>query len=69
MTYNIPLWFPILFSAALGAVLGSFFNVCIYRIPRGISVVHPPSACPSCKKPVARYDKIMHPEILWCRTS
>ncbi len=32
----------------IGTVLGSFFNVVIYRVPRGESVVRPPSACPAC---------------------
>ncbi|MCD8360428.1 MAG: prepilin peptidase [Acidaminococcaceae bacterium] len=32
----------------LGIVIGSFLNVCIYRLPLGISVVKPPSACGSC---------------------
>jgi leader peptidase (prepilin peptidase)/N-methyltransferase len=31
-----------------GATLGSFFNVVIYRLPRGKSIVHPPSSCPKC---------------------
>lgn len=41
----------ILFGAAcLGACLGSFLNVCIYRIPAGLSIVFPPSHCTKCKQ-------------------
>lgn len=42
----------------LGLVIGSFLNVCIYRLPRGESVVHPRSHCPSCNAMVAAYDNI-----------
>ncbi len=41
-----------------GSAVGSFLNVCIYRIPAGISVVTPPSSCPSCANPIAFYDNI-----------
>lgn len=41
-----------------GACIGSFLNVCIYRIPRKKSIVHPSSACPACEKPVRFYDNI-----------
>ena len=41
-----------------GAVIGSFLNVCIVRIPEKISIVMPPSHCPQCKKPIAFYDNI-----------
>ena len=41
-----------------GAVIGSFLNVCIYRIPEGKSVVTPASTCPSCGKHIKFYDNI-----------
>jgi leader peptidase (prepilin peptidase) / N-methyltransferase len=47
----------------LGLAFGSFLNVCIYRLPRGLSVVAPRSACPSCKRPIAFYDNI--PVVSW----
>lgn len=43
---------------ALGAAVGSFLNVVIARVPQGRSVVHPPSACPSCGVQIAPYDNI-----------
>lgn len=41
-----------------GAVIGSFLNVCIHRLPREESVAWPSSHCPSCGKPIASYDNI-----------
>lgn len=41
-----------------GALIGSFLNVCIYRLPRGISVVWPSSRCPSCNAPIRAWDNI-----------
>jgi leader peptidase (prepilin peptidase)/N-methyltransferase len=46
-----------------GLCLGSFLNVCIYRLPRGLSVVHPRSACPGCHAPIAAWDNI--PVLSW----
>ncbi|NOZ92837.1 prepilin peptidase [bacterium 3DAC] len=42
----------------IGASIGSFLNVVIYRIPRGESIVYPPSKCPYCGHKLAWYDMI-----------
>ncbi|MFZ0758478.1 MAG: prepilin peptidase [Candidatus Sulfotelmatobacter sp.] len=47
----------------LGLAFGSFLNVCIYRLPLGLSVVTPRSACPRCQRPIAFYDNL--PVISW----
>jgi leader peptidase (prepilin peptidase) / N-methyltransferase len=49
--------FPYLWSA-FGLVIGSFLNVCIYRLPRRESIVFPGSRCPKCGKAVRPYDNI-----------
>ncbi|MBI5599537.1 MAG: prepilin peptidase [Deltaproteobacteria bacterium] len=46
------------FIFAFGAAVGSFLNVCIHRIPRGISVVSPGSRCPACGSSIRFYDNI-----------
>jgi leader peptidase (prepilin peptidase)/N-methyltransferase len=47
----------------LGLTVGSFLNVCIYRLPRGQSVVSPPSRCPKCGKWLRWFDNI--PVVSW----
>jgi len=47
----------------LGLLIGSFLNVCIYRIPRGESIAYPPSHCTSCGSNIKSYDLI--PVISW----
>jgi leader peptidase (prepilin peptidase)/N-methyltransferase len=60
------------FAGLLGAIVGSFLNVCIYRLPRRQSVVWPSSACESCARELAWYENI--PIVSWavlrarCRT-
>lgn len=46
------------FAALWGALWGSFANVCVYRLPRGLSVVRPSSRCPSCQAEIAWFDNI-----------
>ena len=46
------------FVAVFGAMLGSFLNVCVWRLPRGESVILPASHCPGCGKPIAWYDNV-----------
>ncbi len=61
----------VLFTA-IGAVIGSFLNVCIYRVPRGKSIVWPASACESCARELSWYENM--PVVSWsvlggkCRT-
>jgi leader peptidase (prepilin peptidase)/N-methyltransferase len=53
----------ILYAFVLGAVVGSFLNVVIYRVPRRMSIVRPRSACPSCGTRIAWYDNL--PILSW----
>lgn len=47
-----------IFFALAGAAIGSFLNVCISRLPEGVSIVSPPSRCPGCHHPIRYYDNI-----------
>jgi len=46
------------FAFLFGAVVGSFLNVCIHRLPRGQSIVTPRSRCPACGTPIRAVDNI-----------
>lgn len=47
----------------VGAMIGSFLNVCVYRLPHGLSVVSPRSRCPKCEQAIVWYDNI--PMVSW----
>ena len=55
---DFPPIFLRVFALCFGLIWGSFLNVVIYRVPRGLSVVHPPSHCPACGKPIRPWDNI-----------
>ena len=55
---DVARWFVWLMAFAWGAAWGSFFNVAIYRWPRGMSVVTPPSHCPSCGAPIRVWNNV-----------
>ena len=47
-----------IFAFLFGAIVGSFLNVCIFRIPLGTSLISPSSHCPHCKNSLKAYDNI-----------
>jgi leader peptidase (prepilin peptidase) / N-methyltransferase len=57
------LWVWLIFVFAIGASIGSFLNVVIYRLPRDLSLVSPGSQCPSCHTHIRFYDNI--PLLSW----
>jgi len=58
MTDSLPPLVALVFAGAFGAIVGSFLNVCIHRLPLGASIVWPSSACPHCKRELAWYENI-----------
>lgn len=55
---DFPPWFLRVFALAFGLIWGSFLNVVIYRVPRGMSVVRPGSTCPACGKPIRAWHNV-----------
>jgi leader peptidase (prepilin peptidase)/N-methyltransferase len=54
---------PAVLAAVLGLCVGSFLNVCIYRLPRGQSLASPPSRCPRCERPLRWHHNV--PILSW----
>jgi leader peptidase (prepilin peptidase) / N-methyltransferase len=57
----------VVFAAIFGSTIGSFLNVCIYRLPRRQSIVWPRSACPHCQRELAWYENLPVVGWLWLR--
>jgi leader peptidase (prepilin peptidase)/N-methyltransferase len=55
--------FTAVLAGVLGLAIGSFLNVVIWRVPRGESVVRPPSHCPGCDRQIAGRDNV--PVLSW----
>ncbi|REJ78572.1 MAG: prepilin peptidase [Acidobacteria bacterium] len=60
---GLPVWIGYVFTFVFGAVVGSFLNVVIHRVPREESIVFPNSACPNCGKAIKGFDNI--PILSW----
>ena len=63
MSDVLPWWLIIPLVGLLGALIGSFLNVVVWRVPQGMSIVHPPSACPECGHRIAWHDNV--PVVSW----
>src|SRR5689334_17248259 len=55
---NLPAAIGIVVAGLFGSLIGSFLNVCIYRLPIGKSIVWPGSACPGCRRELSWYENI-----------
>ncbi len=54
----LPVWLGSLIAFVYGAIVGSFLNVCIFRLPEEQSIVSPPSHCPKCNTQLRAWDNI-----------
>jgi leader peptidase (prepilin peptidase)/N-methyltransferase len=60
---DFPLWFVRWFAVLFGLIWGSFLNVVVHRVPRGMSLSKPASHCPGCKQPIPFYRNV--PLVSW----
>src|SRR4029077_3746335 len=59
--------FLLVWLFVLGTIVGSFLNVVVYRLPRGMNIAFPGSHCPGCQKPIRWYDNMPIIGWLWLR--
>ncbi|MGL5034617.1 MAG: prepilin peptidase [Microcystaceae cyanobacterium] len=67
--------FVLPFVLVFGASVGSFLNVVAYRLPAGLSLIHPPSRCPQCFHPLGKTENVpvlgwlwLRGKCRWCKT-
>lgn len=65
LLYRLFEWVPLILVLALGAALGSFLNVVVYRLPAGLSLLWPPSRCPHCEHRLGPTENL--PVVGWLR--
>jgi leader peptidase (prepilin peptidase)/N-methyltransferase len=63
MLAEVPTWYVAVCVVVVGLLIGSFLNVVIWRVPRGESIVSPPSACPRCGHVIRARDNV--PVLSW----
>ncbi|MEO1392721.1 MAG: prepilin peptidase [Cyanobacteria bacterium J06634_5] len=63
----VDIFVPVLIVFGLGAAVGSFLNVVVYRLPEGLSLIHPPSRCPRCETRLKPYDNVPVFGWLWLK--
>jgi leader peptidase (prepilin peptidase)/N-methyltransferase len=63
LAITTPRWAVVVVAGLFGVTIGSFLNVVVYRTPRRLSIIRPPSFCPSCKTPVGALDNV--PVLSW----
>ncbi len=60
-------WLPATFFTITGLAVGSFLNVCIDRLPRGVSLIHPPSHCDSCGRRLGMAELVPVASYFWLK--